>query len=169
MNNVPPPQRPPQPPYLPPGPPGQYPPGAYPNYPGQPPPPKSGGAGKCFLIGCVALPILFVVGCAAIAVFVFGALKSSDAYKEGLARARANPQVAAALGSPIEEPFLVMGSVSFKNSQADADLHATLTGPKGKGELTVRGTKSDGVWSYSDMHVRVKGTNERIDLLDGSR
>lgn len=166
MNNVPPPP----PPNLPPPPPGQYPPGPYPGYPGQPPPPqRSGGTGKCFLIGCLVIPAVFVACCVGVAFFVFGALKSSDPYKDGVARAKADPRVAAALGTPIDESFLVQGNINLKNSGGDADLHATLSGPKDKGELSVVGTKSDGVWSYSVMRVHVKGTGENIDLLDDAR
>ena len=38
-----------------------------------------------------------------IASIVFGAIKSSDAYKSALVKAKADPRVVAALGSPIED------------------------------------------------------------------
>ena len=49
-----------------------------------------------------------------IVTIVFGMMKSTDAYKEALAKARANPYVQEALGSPIEDGLLVMGNINVK-------------------------------------------------------
>jgi len=43
-------------------------------------------------------------------VIVFSAIKSTDVYKEALERAKADPAVIEALGSPIKDGFLVSGN-----------------------------------------------------------
>ena len=116
---------------------------------------------------CVA-GILLVVG--SIALFVtllFGTMKSSGAYKQALIAARADPAVAQALGAAIDAGFIVSGSVNVSGSSGDADLSIPLSGPKGKGTLHVRATKSMGEWQFTELVLEVTQTGERIDLLAG--
>jgi hypothetical protein len=51
--------------------------------------------------------MLFVVFVGSIALVIFSAVKSSDVYKDALARAKTRPAVIEALGSPVTEGFLV--------------------------------------------------------------
>ena len=67
-------------------------------------------------VGCL-LPLVLCGG--GILVFVFvvygavtGAIRSSDAYQEGMSRARSNPEVVAALGEPIESGWLISGNIN---------------------------------------------------------
>ena len=55
--------------------------------------------------GCLAMLLLAAGFVFFIIAIVFGAMKSSDAYKMALARAKADPRVVSALGSPIEDGF----------------------------------------------------------------
>jgi hypothetical protein len=50
--------------------------------------------------------VLFVAFIAGIVLLVFGAMKSSDVYKDALAKAKTEPAVTEALGSPIKDGFL---------------------------------------------------------------
>ncbi len=174
MDNVPPsPPQPPygQPPYTPPPGQGPYvPPGSqYPGYPGQPQ--QKGWFGRNCLwfvpVGCLSLLALLAVFGFIIASFVFGLIKSSDPYKEGIARAKASPQVAAALGTPIEEPFIVTGQINVSGDTGTANLTVPISGPKGKGTLFVNGVKSGGKWDYGIMRVKPDNA-ESINLLDQS-
>ena len=66
---------------------------------------------------------------------VFSAMKSSDAYKIALARAKADPRVEEAIGTPIKAGLFVSGS-----------------------------TKEEGEWKYSKLVVKIADTGEKIDL-----
>ncbi len=95
---------------------------------------------------------------------VFGAIKSSDAYKTAVARASADPRVVNALGTPIKEGMLVSGSIKTSGPSGNADLSIPISGPKGKGTIYAVATKSAGQWRYSTLTVEVAGTGERIEL-----
>lgn len=102
-----------------------------------------------------------------IIMLVFGMIKSSDPYTDSLAQALANPEVQAALGSPIEAGFGVMGNINVSGSSGDADLSYTITGPQDSASVFVVAEKSGGQWYYSTMEVQVLATADRIDLLAG--
>ena len=119
-------------------------------------------------VGCL-LPLLLCGGGALLFIFVIygvvtGAIKNSDAYSEGMARARANPEVVAALGEPIESGFWISGSINVNGPSGDVDVSIPISGPKGSGTLYVTGTRSAGRWQYSTMAVEIPGRASRIDL-----
>jgi hypothetical protein len=100
-----------------------------------------------------------------IASIVFGALKSSDAYKTALVRAKADPRVVAALGSPITDGFMISGKTNVSGTSGHADLTVPISGPKGKGTIYFVASKFAGEWTFSKLIVEVKETGERIDLV----
>ena len=101
----------------------------------------------------------------AIVSLVFGVIKSSDAYQEALARARASPAVISALGSPIKEGFYVTGNINVSGPSGDAKLAIPVSGPKDEGTIYLEARKSADLWSYSVLVVQVGQTKQRIDLL----
>ena len=124
---------------------------------------------KWFVPVLGVIVILLAVG--SIALFVtllFSTMKSSGAYKQALVAARADPAVEQALGAPIDAGFIVSGSVSVSGSSGDADLSIPVSGPKGKGTLHVRATRSMGEWQFTELVLEVAQTGERIDLLAGA-
>jgi hypothetical protein len=114
-----------------------------------------------FLLGGLAL----VFGLFAL---IMGTIRSSDVAKASVAMAQSNRQVAQQLGSPIEEGWLLSGSVNVSNASGDADLSVPISGPNGKGTVYVTAHKSAGRWHYSVMQVAIDGSDERIDLLAGA-
>jgi hypothetical protein len=100
-----------------------------------------------------------------IVTFVFGLMKSCDAYKGALAMAQNNPYVQEALGSPIEDGLLVMGNITVNGSSGHADLSIPVSGPHGRGRIFVLATKSAGQWTFQTLVVDIETTNERIDLI----
>jgi hypothetical protein len=109
--------------------------------------------------------VFFVAFVGSIALIVFGAMKSTDVYKEALARARVNSGVIEALGSPITEGFLVSGNTNVNGASGEANLSIPISGPKGKGTIYVAANKSLGRWNYTGLIVEIAKTNQRIDLL----
>ncbi|MBV9128516.1 MAG: hypothetical protein JO117_10575 [Verrucomicrobia bacterium] len=150
---------PPPPPSYPPQPPGYYPPQ---------PAPRRGWWSRNWLwfvpTGCVGLLLLLVAFVLMIVSVVFGAIKSSDAYKTALARAQADPRVIEALGTPILAGWAVTGSVNVNPAGGNADLNIPISGPKGAGAIDAHATKDNGAWNYSKLTVQIKNTGDVIDL-----
>jgi hypothetical protein len=96
---------------------------------------------------------------------VFGAMKSSDAYKMALAKAKADPRVVSALGSPIEDGFFATGKTNVSGTSGQADMTVPLSGPKGKGTLYFVASKFAGQWTFSKLMVEIANNGERIDLV----
>ena len=117
--------------------------------------------------GCLAMLVLFALFVGGIVMLVFGAMKSSDAYKTAVARARANPEVVAALGTPIDEGLFVSGKTNVEGSSGEADLTIPISGPKGKAKLYAIATKRAGQWTYTTLEVAIDGRDDRVNLLGG--
>jgi len=88
---------------------------------------------------------------------VFSAVKSTDVYKDALARAKVHPA--------ITEGFLVSGNTNVNGAAGEANLSIPIAGPKGKGTIYVAARKSLGQWNYSGLVVEIANTHQRIDLL----
>jgi cytochrome oxidase complex assembly protein 1 len=135
--------------------------------PYQPPPPAKTGRGPLFWVacgcgGCFTVIVVFVIVVYAI---VVAAMRNSEPVKDTVRHARANPQVVAALGEPIEPGIFFLGKLSFDNNDGAADISFTISGPKGKARAYVVGSlDDDGGWRYDQMRVKLED-NRRIDLL----
>lgn len=96
---------------------------------------------------------------------VFTAVKSTDVYKDAVARAKSHPAVLEALGSPVTEGFLVSGNTNVDGASGEANLSIPVSGPKAKGTIYVAANKSLGRWNYSGLVLEIANTHQRIDLL----
>lgn len=119
-------------------------------------------------VGCLSIIVVAVASVAAILALVFGAMRSADVYKDALSRARANPEVGRALGTPIEAGWMMSGHINVANRSGDADIEIPISGPKGKGSIHAVATKSEGKWTYSRLVVQPEH-GAAIDLLPPSR
>jgi hypothetical protein len=119
-------------------------------------------------LGCFSIALLFVAFVASVVLIVFSAVKSTDVYKDALARAKAHPAVIEALGSPITQGFLVSGNTNVNDASGEANLSILVSGPKGKGTIYVAATKSLGRSNYSGLILEIAKTHQRIDLLHSS-
>ncbi len=108
----------------------------------------------------LALFAAFVFGIMAL---IFGALRSSDPYRQAVERAKADPAVVAALGEPIATGWFVQGNISVNGGSGDADLSIPLDGARADGTLYVVAEKHAGEWRYKMLAVKVEG-GERIVL-----
>jgi len=115
--------------------------------------------------GCLALIGAGIAFVALIVFVVFAAIRSSEPYTEGLARARADARVQEALGAPIEPGWLLSGSIETKNRSGVCDITIPLNGSKQTGVLYITGTKIEGRWTYSKIRV-VPASGPPIDLVD---
>ena len=111
---------------------------------------------------------MFLLFVGSILVIVFSAMKSTDVYREALARAKSDPAVIEALGSPIKDGFLFSGNTNVNGASGESNLSIPISGPKGKGTVYVSANKLLGRWNYSGLVVEIGQTRQRIDLLQKS-
>ncbi len=120
-------------------------------------------------VGCLT-PVLMCGGFfVLIFSLVFGLLKSSDAYTDSLAAARSSTQLQAALGTPIEPGFLVMGDIEVSGSEGFADITYNIFGPNGEATMFVVAYRSAGQWTYETLVAEIETTGDQIDLLAGNQ
>ena len=117
-------------------------------------------------VGCLGSLILFVGFIALLVCLVFGMMKSSDVYRQALAKAKAQPSVQATIGTPIEEGLLITGNINVSGPSGQANLSIPISGPDGKATIYLVAAKSAGQWSFSTLVVEIKQTRQRIDLLE---
>jgi hypothetical protein len=115
--------------------------------------------------GCLGM--LVVVGLFFGAIFygVTSVMKSSDVYKETMAKAVQNPIIKAKLGSPIEANGMLSGSIQTTNYSGDADIHIPIKGSHAEGVIHVIATKENNIWTYSTMTFYVAGDSKGVDVL----
>jgi hypothetical protein len=120
-------------------------------------------------VGCLA-SVIVTAGFMSLVGFgvysLFGLMKSSDAYQDAVAAAKADPAVQQALGTPIEEGWFMSGSININGASGDADLSIPISGPNGTATIYVVAEKSAGQWTFSTLEVEIKTTNTRIDLIE---
>src|SRR5690242_14104430 len=95
-------------------------------------------------VGCLVPFVCCCGGPLLLGYFAMLSIKSSEPYKEAVARAQESKAVEDALGTPIQVSFVVQGTINVTNDGGDADLTIPLFGPKGAGVLHVVGTKAAG-------------------------
>jgi len=117
--------------------------------------------------GCFSLVAIFIGFIFLLVLMASSLMKSSDAYRQALDHAKANPAVIEALGKPIEPGFFASGSVNVSGASGHAELSIPLSGPKGSGTVYAEATKTAGQWRYTRLEVEIVGRPSRIHLLGG--
>ncbi len=117
-------------------------------------------------VGCLGSLTVFFGFIALIICLVFGAMKSSDVYKEAVLKAKSDQSVQEIIGVPIEERFFVTGNINIKNSSGRANLSIPIVGPEGKATIYVVAAKTAGKWTFSTLVVEIKKNKKRINLLE---
>jgi hypothetical protein len=138
-----------------------------------PPPSRTPGWWQRHWRWAVPLLCVFCLGVFAgiMALFMsmlFGAMRSSDVYTTAMQRMRDNPQVVAALGTPIEPGWYLTGNMRTGGASGEANLQIPISGPKSEGDLYIAAEKTAGQWTYSTLVVTVDGRSAPIDLLPAS-
>jgi len=113
--------------------------------------------------GCLVAILLVAGFVAAILFFVFSLMKSNDAYQHALEAARRNPEVVAALGEPIKDGMFVTGHTEESGGAGNAQLSASISGPKASAKLYVEARKIAGQWHYDAMIVQLEN-GKQVDL-----
>jgi hypothetical protein len=116
------------------------------------------------------VPVVVITGFVGViggfALTLFTVMRSTDAYKGAVARARDDDAVMQTLGTPIREGWIVTGSFHVSGPSGNADLAIPISGPKGDAEIYVEAKKSLGQWQFLHLIVEIQKTGQRIDLSD---
>ena len=141
--------------------------------PPQPPPSQPGPArrnwwsrnwGWVVALGCLT-PILLIGSCVAgLAWVVMSSIRATDIYEDSVARAKSDPRVIEALGSPVVARWWITGNLNVEGSRGEADFNVPLQGSRNNGTLEVEGSRDGGDWTFSVMQVRVDD-GPTIDLM----
>ncbi len=128
-------------------------------------------------VGCL-MPVVLCGGCVGALFFtVFGAIRSSEPYREAVAVAMASPAVKAELGEPLEVGFWTNGNIQI-NPEADftnrniqinngtgkADFQIPIKGSKKSGTIYVEATRDGADWDYARLELEPQGGGKPIDL-----
>lgn len=97
---------------------------------------------------------------------VSSVMKNSEVHQLALARVQASPAVAAALGTPITEGFLVKGNIHVSGPSGQAQLEIPIQGPKDSATIYVAAEKSKGEWHFEYLVVQPAHSKTRLDLLE---
>jgi hypothetical protein len=119
-------------------------------------------------VGCLGVLCMIAAFVAAVVLFVFGAIKSSDVYQEALNKAKSNAAVVRELGEPVEPGWLVSGSIKVSNGSGSANLSIPVSGPRKSGTIYTFATRRQGRWEFATLEVEVEGESKRINLLTSS-
>lgn len=117
------------------------------------------------LSGCLGIILLIILGIGAAFFGVSKMITNATPISYAMEQASKNKQVIQLLGEPIERYGIPDGNISFKNDDGEVDFSIPIKGDKDKGVLVVKGTKTDGEWSYEQLFVHIKSTQEKINLL----
>lgn len=101
---------------------------------------------------------------AALVFFITLIIRSSDAYREGVARAVRSPEVLALIGEPVRAGFFLRGGV--KGGGRLARIRAPLAGPRGAGTLEIRAVKVAGELRFETL--KFHGAGRVVDLSGGA-
>jgi hypothetical protein len=88
-------------------------------------------------------------------------------FEKAFEKAKTNPRVIAILGDiePIDKLAILEGTTKYSNNNNVVDLTVRIIGNKGKGKLDVSAVRNGATWEYKKINVRIKQTQEEIQIL----
>lgn len=97
--------------------------------------------------------------------FPLSALRRNDAFRDSFAAIRSDPEVIAALGSPVEAGLLVTGRISTDGPDGTAALQYSVHGPQAEGTAYVYAARHVGRWDMKRIVVEVPSLGKRISVV----
>lgn len=127
--------------------------------------PKSWFERHLVMVLCVG-GALFVALVVAGVIGIFWILAHSTPAAMALEKAQHSRAVIAHIGEPIHRGRVVSGNINTNGSSGRAELSFPIIGPQGEAVVYVSATRTDDVWTLKTLQAAVKGTDDRIDLLN---
>jgi len=124
--------------------------------------PKKQGSGalKWLAAGCL-IALLCVGGCAVGVYYVFSGL-GAELYAGALTKLQKHTVVVEKLGDPLK--YGGIKKVNINNNKGT--IQFPVSGPKGKGMVSVTGTKTAAGWQIDTLTVTIDGSGEVISIIE---
>lgn len=116
--------------------------------------------------GCLAIILMFIVGIGAAFFGISNLLNNAAPLEYAIEKASKNKKVINLLGESIEKCGIASGNISLRNNNGRVDFSVPIKGSKKEGVLIIKGIKTDGEWAYDELYIRIKETQEDINLLE---
>jgi hypothetical protein len=116
-------------------------------------------------LGCLTLIFLIGVFVTALLTIITTSFRSSDVYKQAMAKATEDLQVREQIGEPVQSAWILRGQLHVNGRSGDADLSIPISGPRGEGLIRAVAYKTEGVWRFTYLQVCITGQSGNIDLL----
>lgn len=116
-------------------------------------------------LGCLLVIVLLGAFVAIIFTVVEGSFRKSAVYKEALARAERDPQVASRIGVPLWPSRVLQGEIHVSGSSGTAHMTIPVTGPRGKATIYLDARKAAGTWEFLTLQVQFEGQPGCKNLL----
>lgn len=113
----------------------------------------------------VLLGFLLLIG--GMAGGMFYGFKHSAAYELGVQKLQSSTVATNVLGSPITTGFPA-GSIKINGATGGAALNFSAAGPKGAGRVFLEAVKKDGVWSIRRLMLKPNGSDQEIEIINGT-
>lgn len=117
------------------------------------------------ILGCTGCGCSIPIAIALLALAFVGTLfwslqkvKETQPYSDAITAVQTNSNALEALGSPITPGFSISASFSDNSGQRSVEMRIPVRGPKGKGEIQMKGTQSSSAapWVYSTLQLDVE-------------
>jgi len=115
--------------------------------------------------GVIVLLGIVLLGAGAV-YSVVSVLRNSTAYTQAMTLSRADPQVVAALGTPIKAGWFPSGRLSIAGAAGKAFLTIPVSGPKCDGRVVTMAAKRAGVWTTTLLIVNTNCSAGVIVLIN---
>jgi hypothetical protein len=118
------------------------------------------------ILAAILVIVLFLGG---LLWFLESAVHGAFAYDVAVKTASVSPQVKEALGSPLQVGWLTTGGFNYSGPEADVQISIPVSGPKGRGHISVVAKKRANHWSFESFEVDVKGQDPiQLNVPDGT-
>ncbi|OBX26077.1 GAF domain-containing protein [Gelidibacter algens] len=116
--------------------------------------------------GCLTLIVLAVLGIGSLFYGVTKVMTNSEPYEYAMEMTQNSTEVVIAIGDDIQKDGMTGGSVSYNNGLTKADLQIPIEGSKGRATIVVKARKEADQWTYEELYVLIKESQEQIHLLN---
>ena len=114
----------------------------------------------------VPLVVILLMGCCLLGALaalldVFGSIRGSAVYQQGLTMVHRDERVRDELGAPIESGWFYSGEINDEK----AAIVFNISGPKGDGSVQIEGEQSGGIWTVTYLRVYTRGPVDERDIV----
>jgi hypothetical protein len=95
------------------------------------------------------------------------AYSDNSLFEKALEKTKTNQRVKEVLGviGPIDKLAILEGNAKYSNDNNSVDLTVRIKGNKGKGKMDISAERNGTVWKYRKINIRIKQTQEEIQIL----